>query len=110
MTCFVVSRSLISISWLPTVITARFSAIFGSEQVQDTRAGHDAATAAIEAQTARMSAVRSLLDLLQASFSMQQAEYMNLQRTSKQLDRALTKYFQHLESHMHVIEATYRCG
>ena len=64
----------------------------------------------IAVQSARMSTVRRNLDLLQSTFSMQQNEYMNLQRTSKQLDRALAKAFQHLESSMHVIEATYRYG
>ena len=79
------------------------------EQVQATQSGHEGAKEVIAVQSARMSTVRRNLDLLQTSFSMQQAEYMNLQRISKQLDRAVAKAFQHLESHMHVVEATYRC-
>lgn len=91
------------------VATNRIHFFILSEQVQDTRTGHDAATGAIAAQSARMCTVHRNLDLLNTKFSMQQTEYMYLQRTSKQLDRALAKAFQHLESHMHVIEATYRC-
>jgi chromosome condensin MukBEF ATPase and DNA-binding subunit MukB len=70
--------------------------------------GKPVASNAVNRYTARMSSVRRTFDILREHLSLQHADYLELQRTAKLLDRSLAKVFQHIEPQLQVLEEVYR--